>query len=92
MTWYKILAPDDELERIIQIYCDRYFQAGHPEQASLFTSDSFTNGLYSIFFPPAALPLAQDIIARYSGTPCDPPPSEGTGLECGDEKDFDLLS
>ena len=92
MIWYKILASNDELEKIRQIYCERYFQAGGPKEASLFSSDFFTNSLYSVYFPPGALSLAQDIITHYSGTPCNPPPREGTGLECGDERDFDLLS
>jgi len=92
MTWYRIRVTVQEKERVRELFFQRYAQAGTPEGASLLASDFFSKGLYSVYFPPAALPFSQDIIAHYSGEPCDAPPREGTGLECGEESDLELLS
>jgi len=97
MTWYKISLTQDQVEeREIFTLRDRFHKlfldSGCPKNMALFSTPPLSKNDWPFYLSPACLPVAESLIASYSGVPCEKPKKEEF-LSCvaGDGDAIDLL-
>jgi hypothetical protein len=97
MLWERITLTKEEIDAHIvdrirddfEGLCSRH---GWPEDAALFINllpDQ--TGANAIYFTPAAAEIAENIVERYSGIPCNPPPRVSVKLLSGKISAMDLM-
>jgi hypothetical protein len=91
MGWHRIQVPHAPMLEIAHEFERLMMAVGMPDDAALFSSNYFTNGLYDMYFSPAAVPHCLGLIARYHGVPCDVPERADTGLFSGPQIALGLL-
>ena len=69
-----------------------YFTAAHAPEDMALLGTSFTPlGKLKLYFSPAASERAKDLIAKYGGSACDPPPYKRAALLVGHPDALDRL-
>lgn len=86
MSWYKVKMSVDDVTSNKHAQLQEAFEACFyatlsPRDAALFHSTSIHQDL-TLYFSPGAVRVAQSLIARYGGIPCEAPPAS-TGLLVG---------
>jgi hypothetical protein len=97
MLWERITLTKEEIdadivERIRGEFEELWSRYGRPEEAALFINllpDQ--TGANAIYFTPAAAKIAEDIVDRHSGIPCNPPPRVSVKLLSGKMSAMDLM-
>ena len=101
MPWYKVAltnsqVSDGELKRLQDRFMSIYIESKLPKGMAIFADDfiplnpPFVPGkkpfiVYSVYFSPFCLPLAEKLILDYSGEPCEKPNLETCVFLAGDE-------
>jgi len=101
MPWYKVALTNSqvsggELNRLKDKFMSIYIASKLPKGMAIFTDDfiqpnppSFPGKIpfivYSVYFSPFCLPLAEKLILDYSGEPCERPNLETCVFLAGDE-------
>ena len=96
MSWYEVILNSEQIsegisEKIGGDFEQLYIKAGKPQEMALFC-DTFPVPQFSMYFSPVAGQHASDLIAAYSGDPCEKPDANEVTLLVGDRNSaWDLL-
>ena len=97
MLWHKVTLNRDQLEkgekgRVIDAFRQSHSEADSPRDAVLMESIlADQTGAIDVYFSPAAAVIAQQIIDRLAGIPCNPPPRPQVKVLYGPPSSLDLL-
>jgi hypothetical protein len=95
MSWHKILLPHEsaieQQGQIINLFIQTCARNPNVKPASLF-ADLDVGDPYAMYFSPAAATICSDIIARYSGVPCEAPSGAAVKLMAGHAAGWKLLA
>jgi hypothetical protein len=87
MEWHKVTLTHEDVVKWEHMRLGEAFRqlndaAGRPRDSALFTE--MTGRFYYAYFSPASIPHCADLIAHYSGFPCDKPErSQNIALKSG---------
>ena len=96
MSWYEVILSSEQLsdgvsEKIQSDFKELFVKAGTPSEMALFC-DTFPVPQFSMYFSPAAVQHASDLISTYSGDVCEKPEASEVNLLVGDQNSaWDLL-
>ena len=97
MLWHKLTLNRDQLEagekgRVVDAFRQSHSGAGSPRDAALMENIlADETGAIDTHFSPAAAAIAQRIIDRFAGIPCNPPPRPQAEVLHGPSSSLDLL-
>ena len=96
MSWYEVILSREQVvegvsEKIQSDFEELFIKSGKPPEMALFC-DIFTAPQFSMYFSPVSAQYASDLIAAYSGDPCEKPNASEITLLVGDRSSaWDLL-
>ena len=68
-----------------------FFAVKGPKDMALFTTKLSKMGNVELYISPGSLPIAQGLITKYSGAPCEKPDSEVAILLVGHQSEIHKL-
>ncbi|MBW1990003.1 MAG: hypothetical protein JRI97_10720 [Deltaproteobacteria bacterium] len=90
MNWVQILARPGEVGEVVSGFFEVWVTAGGPEDMAVFAHRR-RGARVLLFVSPAMAAQAPDLVERYGGTECEPPPRNFVELQCGQGDALDRL-
>jgi hypothetical protein len=95
MSWYKIPLSADQiannLESQIQDDFQKLFFAAHgPKDMALFASQLSIREP-ALYVSPGSLPIAEGLVRKHGGVPCEKPEKNDVALLVGNQSDIDRI-
>lgn len=96
MAWNKVVLSSAQIEEQHRLqdlekqFEKLYIAAGGPENMALLFDNEYSNGSIGIYFSPDCNPHCAELIARFGGEECGPPPLSGVFVLDGDDEVLDL--
>lgn len=74
MQWHKMRVEEDQIPSIKETFDSLFLAAGCPRGAAIFLcADCRHGGSVELYFSPEAYSIANILVIRHRGTPCDKP-------------------
>jgi hypothetical protein len=80
MQWHKIRVDYHQILDIQIIFDGLFVAAGSPPNAALLVRNHWHRAMAEIYFSPEAYSIANFLVFKYSGAPCEPPDQAVTFL------------
>jgi len=90
VNWVQILVRPDDQGLVVAEFLEVWITAGGPGDMALFVHRR-SGARVRLFVSPALAGQAPDLVERFSGSPCAPPPRNFVELLCGQGDSLDRL-